>query len=156
MAESSTAEPTTTAERGERSPCNKEVQCSAHDKAHEAAMPSSTHARTFCRQIVIPWPHQGPRLHELSYFHTTFSHASSHLCGVGGPVGARDAVELGAQDRAGLHQARVRGVGAVEVQRAREALGRAPEEGARRSYGVLGEGVDELRDAVVELVLQGR
>ena len=43
----------------------------------------------------------------------------------------------------------------VEGERAGEALGRAPEQGARGRDRVLGEGERQLRDAVVELVLRG-
>ena len=47
------------------------------------------------------------------------------------------------------------GVLRVEGERAGEALGRGPEQVARGRDGVLGESIHQLRDAVVELVLQG-
>ncbi len=53
-----------------------------------------------------------------------------------------------------LHKGQVRGILHVEVQGAREALGRRPEGRARGGDGVLGEGVGELRDTVVEVLLE--
>ncbi len=44
----------------------------------------------------------------------------------------------------------------VESERLWASLGRGPEEVARGRHRVLGEGVDQLRDAVVEVLLRGK
>mmetsp|Transcript_20281 Transcript_20281/g.51346 ORF Transcript_20281/g.51346 Transcript_20281/m.51346 type:complete len:956 (+) Transcript_20281:150-3017(+) len=77
-----------------------------------------------------------------------------HLVRVCRPVGAGDAVHLGAQDGARLHKSGVRLVARLKVKRVREALGRGPEGRARAGGRVLWEGVHQLRDAAVEVVLE--
>lgn len=73
-----------------------------------------------------------------------------------GPGRQRDAVDLRPQDGSGLGVGRMHGVGRVKGHHTGEALGRAPEQGPSRGDGVLREGEDQLRDAVVELALQGK
>lgn len=79
-----------------------------------------------------------------------------HLAGVGGPVRARNAIDLSAQDGGGLHEGLLGGVVDVKDDWPREALGRAPEQRPCRGDGVLWEGVRQLRDAVVEVLLHNQ
>lgn len=62
----------------------------------------------------------------------------------------RDAVQLGVEERGGLHVARVRGVRGVEEDGLREALGRRPEERARARPRIFRKCVSQLQDLVRE------
>lgn len=76
-----------------------------------------------------------------------------HLLSAGGPGGQGDAVDLGPQDGSGLGVRGVRGVGCVKVDRAGEALGGTPKQAPCGGDCILGEGVHQLRDAIMELAL---
>ena len=77
-----------------------------------------------------------------------------HLLSAGGPGRQGDAVNLGPQDGCGLGVCGVRGVRRIKVDRAGESLGRAPEQGPCGCDCILGEGVHQLRDAVMKLALR--
>mmetsp|Transcript_6854 Transcript_6854/g.17035 ORF Transcript_6854/g.17035 Transcript_6854/m.17035 type:complete len:372 (-) Transcript_6854:1892-3007(-) len=75
---------------------------------------------------------------------------------VGGPGRSRHAVKLRLKVGHGAHERQVRRVRGAQRQRAREPFGRRPERRPGRGHGVLGKRKRQLRNFVVERVLEAQ
>jgi hypothetical protein len=77
-----------------------------------------------------------------------------HLLGIGRPVWTRDAVNLCPQNCSCLHEGGMFRVLDVKNDGPGEPLRRAPEQRPRRRHRILGECVRQLRNTVVEMLLE--
>lgn len=77
-----------------------------------------------------------------------------YLFWAGVPVRQGDATGHGLQDGSRPAQGDMRLVPSIKLDGLREALGGGPEQGAGGGDGILGEGVHQLSNAIVELMLQ--
>mmetsp|Transcript_4944 Transcript_4944/g.12545 ORF Transcript_4944/g.12545 Transcript_4944/m.12545 type:complete len:679 (-) Transcript_4944:1273-3309(-) len=92
----------------------------------------------------------------LELHHGHLGDGGGELGVIGGPRRALQPVHLRLEVGHGAHQLQVRRVGVGEVQGVGEPLGRRPEGRPRGGGGVLREREDQLRDLVVEGVLEAQ